>query len=31
MSINDLTALVTAIAGLVAAVAQLVRMWRWPP
>jgi hypothetical protein len=31
MSIADLTSLITAVAGLVLAVAKLVQVWRQPP
>ncbi len=30
MSINELSSLITAVAGLVVAIAQLVRAWRRP-
>jgi hypothetical protein len=31
MSINEITSLITAVAGLVLAVAKLVQVWRGPP
>ena len=31
MSINEITQLITAVAGLVLAIAKLVRVWRQPP
>lgn len=30
MSINEITSLITALAGLIAAIATLVRVWRGP-
>jgi hypothetical protein len=31
MSINEITPLITALAGLVLAIAKLVQVWRQPP
>jgi len=31
MSIHELTSLITALAGLVLAIAKLVQVWRGPP
>ncbi len=31
MSIHELTSLITAIAGLIVAIAQLIHVWRGPP
>ncbi|MEA3043161.1 MAG: hypothetical protein QOH47_999 [Sphingomonadales bacterium] len=31
MSINEITQLITALAGLVLAIAKLVQVWRGPP
>lgn len=31
MSINEITSLVTALAGLVLAIAKLIQVWRQPP